>query len=60
MSKPMLRVVERDNIRRLIEDKSSTMTDYITKNQSSRFILHYKYLTHSDLPTFEKLQEEMN
>lgn len=43
-----------DSIKRLVEDKSQTMIDYINENRKSKFILYYKYLTHSDLPTFGK------
>lgn len=43
-----------ESIKRLVEDKSQTMIDYINDNRKSRFILYYKYLTHSDLPTFGK------
>lgn len=43
-----------ESIKRIVEDKSQTIIDYIVNNESSRFILYYKYLTHSDLPTFGK------
>lgn len=54
----------RDYVNFLLEDKekiedfvgsiSSEMLDYINSKQDSKFILFYKYLTHSDLGTFGK------
>lgn len=45
---------EYDTIIKIIEDKSESLTDYIRKNNDSKFVLYYKYLTHSDLPTTGK------
>ncbi|MDY0278901.1 MAG: HNH endonuclease signature motif containing protein [Acholeplasma sp.] len=45
---------DRDAIIRTIEDKSQTMTEIIKNGTKSVFCMYYKYLTHSDLPTFGK------
>lgn len=45
---------DRFKIRDFVAKISSTMFDYINSHSSSRFVLFYKSLTHSDLPTFGK------
>lgn len=54
MPREMFRISDIDKIISLIEEKSLSMTNYVLKNDKSKFILYYKYLTHSDLPTFGK------
>lgn len=39
---------------KIIEEKSESLTDYIKSSPTSNFVLYYKYLTHSDLPTLGK------
>ena len=41
-------------IKDFIAKVSTEMFDYINKNDDSKFILFYKYITHSDLATFGK------
>ena len=43
-----------DDIKSFVAKISSTMFDYINENKQSKYILFYKYLTHSDLGTFGK------
>ena len=45
---------DRDKIESFIGHISNEMLDYINSKPNSRFVLFYKYLTHSDLPTFGK------
>ena len=56
----MLRINNVEKIIKLIEDKSISMTEYVLKSENSRFVLYYKYLTHSDLPTFGKATKPNN
>lgn len=43
-----------DKIKNLIGNISSDMYDYIDTKNNSKWVMFYKYLTHSDLPTFGK------
>jgi len=43
-----------DKIKDFISEISTEMYDYIDNNNSSKFVLFYKYITHSDLATFGK------
>lgn len=43
-----------DKIKEFIAEISGHMFDYINAHQTSKFVLFYKYLTHSDLATFGK------
>ena len=43
-----------DKIKEFVAEISSEMFDYINEHSSSKFVLFYKYLTHSDLATFGK------
>ena len=45
---------DRDKIKDFVAKVSAQMFDYINANSSSKFVLFYKALTHSDLPTFGK------
>lgn len=54
MSKYINRMDNRDLIIEFIETKSSVLFDYINQNVDSQFFLYFKFLTHSDLPTFAK------
>lgn len=45
---------ENDEIENFVAGISNQMFDYIKSHDSSRFVLFYKYLTHSDLATFGK------
>lgn len=45
---------DRDKVKDFVAKVSSQMFDYINLNSSSKFVLFYKALTHSDLPTFGK------
>ena len=45
---------EREKIEEFIAGISSEMFDYIAEKSNSKFVLFYKYLTHSDLATFGK------
>ena len=41
-------------IKNFIAKVSTEMFDYMNANDSSNYVLFYKYITHSDLPTFGK------
>lgn len=43
-----------DKIKEFVAEISGEMFDYINNHQHSKFVLFYKYLTHSDLATFGK------
>lgn len=43
-----------EKISEFISQISSDMYEYISKENNSRFVMFYKYLTHSDLATFGK------
>ena len=45
---------DNEDIENFIAGISSQMFDYIQSHKTSRFVLFYKYLTHSDLATFGK------
>lgn len=45
---------ENDEIENFVAGISNQMFDYIKSHDTSRFVLFYKYLTHSDLATFGK------
>lgn len=47
-------IFDNNNIKNFIASISNEMFNYISDNSSSRFVLFYKYLTHSDLATFGK------
>lgn len=47
-------ITDQTAIREFISKVSDTMYEYINANEDSSFVLFYKYLTHSDLPTFGK------
>ena len=47
-------VEEREKISEFIGQISSDMYEYISEATDSRFVMFYKYLTHSDLATFGK------
>lgn len=53
MSKKMMKVINKETIYEILSDKSMYMSSFLSESDSS-FILYYKYLTHSDLPTFGK------
>jgi len=55
MKQKNILIFEKNNdIINYLEDKSSEMFDYVSKNEDSKFTLIRKYITHSDLPTFWK------
>ena len=43
-----------EKIKNFVAEISSDMFDYINRHSNSKFVLFYKYLTHSDLATFGK------
>ena len=43
-----------EKITEFLSNISGTMYDYINEHSGSQYIMFYKYLTHSDLPTFGK------
>jgi len=43
-----------DKIKNFIAEISTDMFEYINEHSNSKFVLFYKYLTHSDLATFGK------
>lgn len=45
---------ERDRIEEFIAEISAEMLEYMEGKKDSKFVLFYKYLTHSDLATFGK------
>ena len=45
---------DRDKVKDFVAKISSQMFDYINSHSGSKFVLFYKGLTHSDLPTFGK------
>ncbi len=45
---------ERDKIEEFIAEISAEMLEYMEGKKDSKFVLFYKYLTHSDLATFGK------
>ena len=47
-------VEERDKLKDLVAQVSLDMADYIDSRANSEFVLFYKNITHSDLPTFGK------
>ena len=47
-------VKDYDTILKIIEDKSESLTEHVKRSNESSFVLYYKYLTHSDLPTLGK------
>lgn len=49
---------DKDKILDFIDDISSTMAEYIKENSSSTFYLFYKFINHSDIPTFAKATEQ--
>lgn len=53
MKKSHMVIYEKKAIRRFIESKSQILSEYMEKSKSN-FILYFKYLNHSDLPTFGK------
>lgn len=53
MARKMVIIEDKNKIYEILSDKSSFMSKYIRRSDS-HFILYYKYLTHSDLPTFGK------
>lgn len=50
-------IEEHEQISEFIGQISSDMHEYIAEAKDSRFIMFYKYLTHSDLATFGKAKE---
>ncbi len=54
MASKMTVVSNKEKIINVLETKSQVLTQYLSNNENSEFILYYKYLTHSDLPTFGK------
>nr|WP_243690721.1 HNH endonuclease signature motif containing protein [Helicobacter pylori] len=42
----------------IIIDKSQSLYDYMDKYKSSKYILYYKMLSHSDLPNFAKMKND--
>lgn len=53
MARKMVILEDKNKIYELLSDKSLFISNYIL-DSDSKFILYYKYLTHSDLPTFGK------
>lgn len=53
-SKDFVVVKDYDTILKIIEDKSESLTEHVKRANQSSFVLYYKYLTHSDLPTLGK------
>ncbi|MFA5659923.1 MAG: HNH endonuclease signature motif containing protein [Bacilli bacterium] len=53
-AKDFVVVKDYETILKIIEDKSDSLTNYIKESPNSKFVLYYKYLTHSDLPTLGK------
>ena len=53
MARKMVILEDKNKIYELLSDKSLFISNYIL-DSDSHFILYYKYLTHSDLPTFGK------
>ncbi len=49
---------DQDTIRDFVGPISPEMYEYIDQHQSSKFVLFYKHLTHSDLATFGKATHE--
>lgn len=47
-------IEEREQISDFIGQISSDMDEYISERKKSKFVMFYKYLTHSDLATFGK------
>lgn len=43
-----------DQVKDFLSDVSTEMYEYVCNNTNSKFVLFYKYLTHSDLATFGK------
>lgn len=54
MARKMEVIRDNEYIYEMISDKSAFIKKYMKENHESNFILYYKYLTHSDLPTFGK------
>jgi len=53
MAGKMVIIEDKRKIYEMLTDKSIFISNYI-EDSDSQFILYYKYLTHSDLPTFGK------
>ncbi|UOR65040.1 HNH endonuclease [Helicobacter pylori] len=56
--KNIYRVESFEKIQEIIIDKSQSLYDYMDKYKSSRYILYYKMLSHSDLPNFAKMKND--
>lgn len=55
----MVIVRNKEIIQDVLADKSLFLSEYLAK-ENSEFVLYYKYLTHSDLPTFAKATKQNN
>lgn len=51
---------EKDKIEEFVAEISGEMQEYIEEKKDSKFVLFYKYLTHSDLATFGKATKVNN
>ncbi|WQZ34389.1 HNH endonuclease [Helicobacter pylori] len=56
--KNIYRVESFEEIQEIIIDKSQSLYDYMDKYKSSKYILYYKMLSHSDLPNFAKMKND--
>ncbi|UOS13061.1 HNH endonuclease [Helicobacter pylori] len=56
--KNIYRVENFEEIQEIIIDKSQSLYDYMDKYKSSKYILYYKMLSHSDLPNFAKMKND--
>ncbi len=56
--KNIYRVENFEKIQEIIIDKSQSLYDYMDKYKSSKYILYYKMLSHSDLPNFAKMKND--
>lgn len=55
---PCFILQDKDKIKYLLETFSPEMLDYVNNNDSSKFYLFHKFISHSDLPGFGKTSDK--